>query len=181
MYFAVLGVVPDLGHVPTFGVKTGKEQGTGEQPPVLSIGAGLPPVPRKLVTRIQAGEFVDIAELLPDRMGVTSTPSFSSDKDEKQPLKMKRRQVTNIMEWVQCYSIYVAVLTSKYSDRIQDLMGYQALIVEAYIYGVWLRNLVRIRSPISTNGRSFSWYSVGQDRSNTLEHGLHRTRKSTPL
>ena len=86
---------------------------------------------RKLVTHIQAGEFMDMAELLPDRMGITSTPSFLSDKYEKQPFKTKRRQVMNITEWVQCYSIYVAVLTFKYPDKIQDLMGYQALIIEA--------------------------------------------------
>ena len=84
---------------------------------------------------------MDMAELLPDRMGIATTPSFLSDKDEKQPFKTKRRQVTNITEWVQCYSIYVAVLTSKYPDKIQDLMGYQALIIEACMeYGseAWL-------------------------------------------
>ena len=71
----------------------------------------------------------------------TTTPSLLSDKDVKQPFKTKRRQVTNITEWVQCYSIYVAVLTSKYPDKIQDLMGYQALIIEACMeYGseAWL-------------------------------------------
>ena len=40
----------------------------------------------------------------------------------------KRRLVTNILEWVQCYSIYVAEMTTKHP---QDLMRYQALIVEA--------------------------------------------------
>ena len=99
--------------------------------PVLSIGASLPPVPRKLVNRIQTGEFVDMAELLPDRMGVTLAPLFADDKDEKQPVKTKRRQVTNILEWVQCYSIYVAVMTTKYPQKIQGLMGYQAPIVQA--------------------------------------------------
>ena len=131
---AVLGVVPDkslLDHVSTITTDKTKEQGTSDPPSVLSIGPGLPPVPRKLITHIQAGEFVDMAELLPDRMGITTTPSFLSHKNEKQPFKTKRRQVTNITEWVQCYSIYVAVLTSKYPDKIQDLMGYQALIIEA--------------------------------------------------
>ena len=72
-----------------------------------------------------------MAELLPDRMGVTTAPLFTDDKDEKQPVKTKRRQVTNILEWVQCYSIYVAVLTAKHPQKILDLLGYQALIVEA--------------------------------------------------
>ena len=72
---------------------------------------------------------MDMAELLPDRMGITSTPSILADKDEKQPFKIKRRQFTNITEWVQCYSIYVAVLTSKCPDKIQDLTGYQVSVL----------------------------------------------------
>ena len=38
---------------------------------VMFIGAGLPPVPQKLVLRIQAGEYVDMVELLPDRLGIS--------------------------------------------------------------------------------------------------------------
>ena len=77
-----------------------------------------------------------MAELLPDRMGINTAPLFAEEKDDKQPTKTKRWQVTNILEWVQCYSIYVAVLTAKHPHRIQDLMGYQALIVKACLeYG----------------------------------------------
>ena len=35
----------------------------------VMIGAGLPLIPAKLVSKIEAGEFVDIAELLPDGFG----------------------------------------------------------------------------------------------------------------
>lgn len=37
----------------------------------------------------------------------------------------------NILEWIQCFGIYVAVLMQKHPNRIQDLLGYQTLIVEA--------------------------------------------------
>ena len=52
------------------------EDDTGSQDtsPVLSIGADLPPVPLKLVERIQAGEFIDMSELLPDRLGINTSP-----------------------------------------------------------------------------------------------------------
>jgi len=46
----------------------------------LSIDTGLPPVPFKLVKHIQAGEFPDVAELLPDRLGIRTE---STDKDDK--------------------------------------------------------------------------------------------------
>ena len=50
---------------------------------VLFIGAGLPPVPQKLVQRIQAGEYVDMSELLPDRLGVNAGPPVEGDKEDK--------------------------------------------------------------------------------------------------
>ena len=105
---------------------------------MLSIGAGLPPVPKKLVVHIQAGEYINMAELLPDHLGISTSPT---NRDEKQTTKLKRRQVTNILEWVQCFGIYTAVLTLKQPNRIQDLLGYQALIVEAcmeYNCEAWL-------------------------------------------
>ena len=38
-----------------------------------TIGAGLPPVPARLVAKIEAGDFVDMAELLPDRWGIAKS------------------------------------------------------------------------------------------------------------
>ena len=65
-----------------------------------------------------------MAELLPDQLGVSAGPFLEGDKEEGQGKKTKHRQVTNILEWVQCYGIYMTVLTKKAPDRIQDLLGY---------------------------------------------------------
>ena len=35
--------------------------------PQVIFGAGFPPVPRKLVKRIEDGEYIEMAELLPDK------------------------------------------------------------------------------------------------------------------
>ena len=73
----------------------------------VMIGAGLPPIPAKLVSKIEAGEFVDMAELLPDRFGIAkSRPGDESAR----PSKHKQRTVTTILEWIQCFSIYLAVI-----------------------------------------------------------------------
>ena len=45
-----------------------------------------------------------MAELIPDRLGVAR--SFSNEEAGK-VAKQKRRVVTSIMEWVQCFGIYV--------------------------------------------------------------------------
>ena len=90
---AVLGFFPDkslLDYVSTITGDKTKEQGTSDPPSVLSIGAGLPPVSRKLITHIQAGEFVDMAELLPDRMGITSTPSFLYSRQARMRSSLSR-------------------------------------------------------------------------------------------
>ena len=106
--------------------------GAREDAAMLSIGAGLPPVPHKLVQKIQSGEFVDMAELLPDRMGIQSTYE-PDEKDGKRSIKSKRRQVTGILEWVQCFSIYTAVIADKKPEKVKDLLGYQTLLLEAYM------------------------------------------------
>ena len=72
-----------------------------------------------------------MAELLPDRLGVSADPSLEGDKEERQEQKPKCRQVTNILEWIQCFGIYMAVFTKKAPDWIEDFLGYQGLILEA--------------------------------------------------
>jgi len=60
----------------------------------MTIVAGLPPVPSKLVSRIEAGEYIDMAELLPDRFGVARSPGT----EESAKVIRKRRTALNIME-----------------------------------------------------------------------------------
>ena len=111
---ATVGVIPGaphLLHVPAAEEGTllaqaaVKEAGTKEShDSMFFIGAGLPSVPWKLVNRIQTGEFVDMAELLPDRISVSASPLFASEKEERPSQRSKRCQVSTITEWVQCFS-----------------------------------------------------------------------------
>ena len=55
----------------------------------------------------------------------------STLKDEARGCKLKCRQLSNILEWVQCFGIYIAVLTEKRPECVSDLLGYQALILDA--------------------------------------------------
>ena len=81
-----------LDHVHTIGDRTSTEP--VEVTATLSIGDGRPPVPCKLVKRLQAGEFLDMAELLPDCLVIRVE---STNKDDKNP-KLKKRQVMGILE-----------------------------------------------------------------------------------
>ena len=90
----------------------------------VSIGAGRPPVPTKLM-KIESGVFIEMAELLPERLGVLGTDDDAKQKPKKWSL--------SILEWLQCYAVYVAVISKKQPEQIPDLKGYQSLVIEAYM------------------------------------------------
>ena len=76
--------------------------------------------------RIEAGEYIDIIELLPDQLGTTSPFNDDLVKAGHQ----WRRALSGILEWVQCFETYMALCCWKQLHCIQDLLGYQTLIME---------------------------------------------------
>ena len=40
--------------------------------------------------------------------------------------------VSDIVEWLQCFGIYIAIISRKQPARVIDLLGYQNLIIQAY-------------------------------------------------
>ena len=110
-------------HVALFKEKPASKNDEAAKEALVSIGAGLPPVPRKLVMRIQAGDYIDMAELLPERLW--------ADSEGGREDKKAKCLISTISEWVQCYSVFMAVVSKKVPERMQDLLSYQAIIVEA--------------------------------------------------
>ena len=45
----------------------------------------------------------------------------------------KRQPVTFIIEWAQCFTQYIAIIIKAIPGRINDLLGYQHLILEAHL------------------------------------------------
>ena len=39
--------------------------------------------------------------------------------------------MSNILEWLQCFGLYVAIISQSQPERVPDLQGYQALIIQA--------------------------------------------------
>ena len=83
----------------------------------------VPPVSQKLIEKIEAGNFIDMSELLSDHMGVLN------NEDSPRPTKTKRHNVTNILEWARCFAIYISILNWKQPQQVPDLLGYQFLIL----------------------------------------------------
>jgi len=132
-----LGHIPpheQLSHVAVMGMPTTppaesqQQQLTNRNSSALFIRAGLPSVPQKIVTKIQSDEFVDMSKLLPDRLSCPKTGQIPENPVIPRP---RKQYVSTILEWIQCFGIYMAVLTQKHPERIPDLLDYQHLIIVA--------------------------------------------------
>ena len=102
--------------------EAGDPQSSGK-PFILS--EGLPPVPYKLVARILKGEFIDIAELLRDNLEAQRRASAVAQHGATGASPAKsRREIPDLMSWVQWLDTYIAVVTSKFPHRIKELLAY---------------------------------------------------------
>ncbi len=95
------------------------------------LGEALPVVPAKLVKRILKGDYVDMAELLKDNMEVERRRAqVEGDGSQGQLMhRGNRREIPDMLSWLQCFSLYAAVVGSRYPEKSQDLLAYQALMI----------------------------------------------------
>ena len=99
---------------------------TASLAPVL-FSSGLLPVPAELAKRIQDGLFVKMSDLLSENL-ISAQYSIG---DQVTSQKQKQYQVTTIIEWVQCFATYIAIVSQKEPQRTADLLGYQQLIIHS--------------------------------------------------
>ena len=139
VFFLALDPIPysiDLLHTAQFG--NGTISGSGNLPrttlpnrptekvhPLVFISNGLSPIPSKLMTHIQEGQFVDMVELVPKRLCALDTPEGKSSTS-------KLWDVTDIVEWLQCFRTYIVIVSHAEPQWVTDLLGYQNLIIQGY-------------------------------------------------
>ena len=105
---------------------------------------GLAALPRKLVEKIQANEYIDFNDLSPakGRSKVLSQMLVGQViLVQLADLVQSRKIIPDLSTWLQCYSLYVAVVAGSQPERIPELMAYQSLIVRAskpYKWPAWL-------------------------------------------
>ena len=95
------------------------------QPFVFSHG--FPPVPAKLVAKILRLEFVDMAELLRDDIEAERRRGAQGEGSNNS--KTPRREIPDILSWIQCFGIYVSVMVSKFPGRVPNMLAYQTTLV----------------------------------------------------
>ena len=95
-------------------------------PPLVLSGydpkAALPP---KLVKRILALEYVEMAELLPDAWPEENTETGPQHRRTRHP------PVTDILTWLECFASMAAVLSTRYPEKVAEFWAYQTSILRA--------------------------------------------------
>ena len=114
----------------------------GSHPPQaggLSLSLSAAPVPAKLVTRIQSGQFVEMRDLLGDNVALSqhfeavhsSLPAATLLPLSTRP---RLREVSSLQSWIYCFLTYIAVRTSDQTTR--DWLVYARLMVrQASLHG----------------------------------------------
>ena len=77
----------------------------------LVVSSALPPVPGKLVRKVQSGMFVDMKEILSDNVSLLQRlGEISSGQLPQNPsLSVKLREVPDILTWVYCFLEYISI------------------------------------------------------------------------
>ena len=98
-------------------VKTNNPSIMPTMPVGMFMGDSMLPLPDSVVAKIRKLEFVDMSELRPESW------LLDEEADEKSvaALKTKKKPVTDILVWVQCYASYVAVLAQSFPTHTPNL------------------------------------------------------------
>ena len=124
----------------------------------IFIAEGLQPVPAKLAERIWSWEFVDMADLLPEHMAPKKEESALSSLFPAR----KRKQVTDINQWLQCLITYVSVMSRRFPHDVVELMAYMAGIHRASMEFAgpgWIRYDFTFRTQAAASGYR-RWSSI---------------------
>ncbi len=117
--------VADVGILASGGGAGGGAKEASEPPFILSDG--LPPVPPKLVKKIQRGDYVDMAELFRDNMELGRRHPL--DAGLGGGARPARREVPDLLSWIACFGMYASVVAQKCPNRVRELWAYQTMVV----------------------------------------------------
>ena len=90
------------------------------------------PIPGKLVAKITSGAFVELADLLAENIRTQEAEphTYLDVKLLVAPAKERVVEITNILTWIQAFTIYQWIFCSTYPSRWQDTTQYKLLILQ---------------------------------------------------
>ena len=128
----------------------------------IVVSSSSPPIPLKIAEAIWQGEFIDLSQLLPAKLGAeepTVLDLFDADKKKKEKEKFR---IKTIEQWIRCFNAFIAITARKQPDRIADLLAYSSWIVKQsqdYEGTPWLSYDTQLRKEAAADGNK-EWASV---------------------
>ena len=127
-------------------------------------------VPARVTDRILRGEFINFDDLLPEALGAAPSPIQLQVSTSGQPVqlihdphpKAIQRRVHDLSTWLEAWTAFVNVILSAAPRRSNELLGYQAIIIDAnkkFFPDAWLAYDRQFRLACA-NDPSRSWNVV---------------------
>ncbi len=106
-----------------------------------------------LVRRIQAMEFVEMKELLPDNLALAERLEALPVRLGQPAKPAEQREIGSLITWVSSFTTYVAIMAEAQPGQVRDMLAYMRLILrEAYKHG----------------GHGWLTYSTGQKKGSVV-------------
>lgn len=96
------------------------------------IGPGYTPIPYKLVANITGGQLIELADLLLDNIKAQDMEpqAYLEGKLLVTGTKKQVVEITDIVTWIESFSIFCLVLCHSYPSRWTDLSQNKLLIIQ---------------------------------------------------
>ena len=101
----------------------------------FALAGSLPMIPENLVEKILKGQYVDLSDLLQDNILLakkSTGTSGSSATESGLTQRYKKREFTKdearMLSWIQCFTVYTAIVCSQDPGRLNDLLGYMVIM-----------------------------------------------------
>jgi len=101
---------------------------------MVTTGKGLAALPKKLVSKILANEYIDFTELPPAKGKARNVPQSLEGQVlvvQAADLMQAWKLIPDLATWVQCFALYATTLLTHQPNRVSEMMAYQSIIARA--------------------------------------------------
>ena len=124
---------------------------------------GLPTIPNKLAQKIWNLEFVEMEEFLPSNKTIQAMENPISMQEgimgALQQLQQPNKRVVDILTWVRCFSLYIAVMAARHHDLVAPMTSHMHTVMRLQaMYGgmSWIQYDWQARREMNAEGAE-SW------------------------
>ena len=133
------------------------------------VGPGYSPILERLVKKIKAWQFINLADLLPENVKAQdSEPQTYMDGKLLVSTKKRVREIADIVTWVAAFTVFMWILCCTPPSRWQDMTQYKLLILQTahqFSGKAWLHYDTAFRKDAAASGLT-DWCRVNSDQYN---------------